>query len=181
MKTPDILLIFLRGRGRAYPYLTLPDTSFRRSSGWDVASLRLPKLSTLMRLAALSSLVMGLVGHCNPWASMFIFWVQRGWCWRRERSASPFQNSDPYPMRDITCASKAHPRLKLNLQRMWKFDSTASPFILNLNSYNSGHSLVNFTIYLMISIIFLGQILEDVSMTIATEFPHQQSGFRGQG
>ncbi len=53
---------------------------------------------------------------------------------------------------------------------MWKFDSAASPFILNLKSGDSGHLLVDFTIYSMVSIIFLGQILDGVLMTIATDW-----------
>ncbi len=121
-----------------------------------------------MRWATLSSLVMGLVSNCNPWASIFIIQVQRGWCWRRGRRTSPFRNSNPYPIKDFACASKALPRLMLNLQKIWKFDSAASLFILNLKSDNSGHPLVNFTIYSMISIIFLGQILGDALMIIAT-------------
>ncbi len=41
------LLIFPRGRGRAYPCVTLPDTNFRSNSGWVVAPLWFPKLSAL--------------------------------------------------------------------------------------------------------------------------------------
>ncbi len=145
MQIPGILLIFPRERGRAYPYLILPNTSFRRISGGDVAPLWFPKLSALMRSATLSSLVMGLVGHCDSWASMFIMQVHREWCWRRGRSTFPFQNSDPYPIKDFTCTSKALPRSKLNLQKTWKFDSAASLFILNFKSGNSEHPLVNFT------------------------------------
>ncbi len=51
---------------------------------------------------------------------------------------------------------------------MWKFDSAASPLILHLMSGNSGHLLIDFTMHSMISIIFLGQILGDALMTIAT-------------
>ena len=53
---------------------------------------------------------------------------------------------------------------------MWKFDSAASLFILNLKSGNLGHLLVDFTICSMVSIIFLGQILDGASMTIATDW-----------
>ncbi len=53
---------------------------------------------------------------------------------------------------------------------MWKFDSAASLFLLNLKSGDSGHPLVDFTMYLLISIIFLGQILGDASMTITTDW-----------
>jgi hypothetical protein len=53
---------------------------------------------------------------------------------------------------------------------MWKFDSAASPFILNLKSGNLGHLLVDFTMCSMVSIIFLGQILDGALMTITTNW-----------
>jgi hypothetical protein len=51
-----------------------------------------------------------------------------------------------------------------------KFDSAASPFISNLKSGNSGHLLIDFTMCSMVSIMFLGQILDGASMTIATDW-----------
>jgi hypothetical protein len=53
---------------------------------------------------------------------------------------------------------------------MWKFDSAASPFILNLKSGDSGHLLVDFMMCSMVSIIFLGRILDGALMTIATDW-----------
>jgi hypothetical protein len=40
-------------------------------------------LSASIRWAALSSLVMGLVGHCDPWVSISFIRYQRGWFLRR--------------------------------------------------------------------------------------------------
>ena len=122
---PGILL----RRGRAYPNLTSPDTNFRSNSGWVVAPLWFPNSSALIRLAVLSSSVMGSVGHCDPWASISFIRFQSGWFLRRERSNSPFWNPDPYPIGDLACVANAFSNSKLNFRRTRKFDSAAASFI----------------------------------------------------
>ena len=118
-----------------------------------------------MRSTALSSSVIGSVGHCDPWVSIFFIRFQSGWFLRRGRSNLPFRNSDPYPTGEPTCAAKAFSKSKLNFRRTRKFDSAAAPFISNLKSGGSGHSLVDFTMAEMISIMFSGQILVGASIS----------------
>ncbi len=113
----------------------------------------------------MSSSVMGSVGHCDPWVSIFFIRFQSGWFLRRGRSNLPFWNSDPYPTGKPTCAANAFSKSKLNFRRTRKFDSAAAPFISNLKSGGSGHSLVDFTMTAMISIMFSGQIFVGASIS----------------
>ena len=162
---PGILLIFPRGRGRAYPNLTSPDTNFRSNSGWVVDPLWFLNSSASIRSAVLSSSVMGSVGHCDPWASITFIRFQIGWFLRRGRSNLPSRNSDPYLIGDLACAANAFSKLKLDFWRTRKFDYAAAPFISNLKSGGSGHSLVDFTMTAMISIMFSGQIFGGASIS----------------
>ena len=122
-----------------------------------------------IRSAALSSSVIGSVGHCNPWASISFIRFQREWFLRRGRSSSPLRNFDPYPTGKPTCAANAFSTSKLNFLRAWTFDSAASLFISNLKSGASGHVFSNSTMTSMISIMFLGQI-GSASITTAIDW-----------
>ncbi len=132
MQTQGIHMIFLSGRGRAYPCLMLPGTNFRSNSGWDMAPLWFPNLSTSRKSARRSSLLVGFVGHCGPFVRVSFMQGQRGWFPKSGTRVPFFWSLIHVPMKIFLVLWWLF-RDQNWMTSLWENFSVLAKFILNLN------------------------------------------------
>ncbi len=112
---PCILMILLRGRGSAKPWMTSSLTRSLSRSGFVVAPLWFPKVRASSTSLILSSSLISANGQIDPLFRRFLNLSLFGWRFKSFLSNSVVLNSDPYPSGESCFAPSAFPRSLSNL------------------------------------------------------------------